>query len=141
MKESVQNFIRKCVKCQLKKLIRVKTKQKMVITTTPSTANQLVSLDILGPFPVSKNGYDNVLTIQCNFSKYCLVIPLKDATAEAVADAFIKRYICIFSSPTCILTDQGSNFMSKLKKDLAKIFKIEQVRTTAYHPESNGLLE
>ena len=94
-----------------------------------------VSLDIVGPFPVSKNGNNNILTIQCNFSKYYLAIPLRDATAESVADAFIKRFICIFGSPVRILTDQGSNFMSSLMKRDANKFRIKQIKTTAYYPQ------
>ena len=77
----------------------------MIITDTPMAPLEKVSLDIVGPFPVSENGHNNILTIQCNFSKYCLAISLRDATAESVADAFIKRFICIFVSPVTILTD------------------------------------
>ena len=82
IKDDVQNYFRKCLKCELKKLVRVKTKQPMIITDTPMAPLEKVSLDIVGPFPVSKNGHNNILTIQCNFSKYCLAIPLRDATAE-----------------------------------------------------------
>ena len=97
----------------------------MTITDTPMAPLKKVSLDVVGPFPVSKNGHNNILTIQCNFSKYCLAILLRDATAESVADAFIKRFICIFDSPVTILTDQGSNFMSSLMKRVAKKFRIK----------------
>ena len=100
-----------------------------------------VSLDIVDPFPVLKNGHNNILTIQWNFSKYCLVISLRDAAAESVADVFIKRFICIFDSPVTILTDQGSNFMSSVMRRVAKKFRIKQIKTTAYHPQSNGSLE
>jgi transposase InsO family protein len=126
---------------QMKKLVRVKTKQKMIISDTPMAPMEKVSLDIVGPFPVSKKGNNNILTIQCNFSKFCMAIPIQNATAEAVADAFIKRFICIFGAPLTILTDQGANFMSNLMKRVAKKFKISQVKTTAYHPQSNGSLE
>ena len=42
-----------------------------------------------------------------------------------------------------ILTDQGRNFLSNLmkKKKIAKRFKIKQIKTTAFHPQSNGSLE
>ena len=134
IKDDVQNYIRKCLKCQLKKLVRVKTKQLMIITDTPMAPLEKVSLDIVGPFTVSKNGHNNILTIQYNFSKYCLAIPLREATAESVADAFIKRFICIFGPPVTIFTDQGSNFMSSLMKRVAKKLRIKQIETTAYHP-------
>ena len=133
IKDDVQNYIRKCLKCELKKLVRVKTK--------PMAPLEKVSLDIVGLFPGSKNSHNNILTVQCDFSKYCLAISLRDATAESVADAFIKRFICIFGSPVTILKDQGSNLMSILIKRVAKKFRIKQIKTTAYHPQSNGSLE
>ena len=54
IKDEVQNYIRKCLKFQLKKLVRVKTKQPMIITDAPMAPLEKVSLDIVGPFPVSK---------------------------------------------------------------------------------------
>ena len=117
----------------------MKTKQPMIITDTPMAPLEKVSLDIVGPFPVSKSGHNNILTVQCNFSKYCLAILLRDATvAVPVADAFIKRFICIFGSPVTILTDQGSNFISSLMKRVAKKFRIKQIKTTGYLSQSNA---
>lgn len=40
-----------------------------------------------------------------------------------------------------ILTDQGSNFLSTLFKDVCKILKIKKIQCTAFHPETNGSLE
>lgn len=70
-----------------------------------------------------------------------IVTSLKDETAESIADAFIKRLICIFSSPKIVLTDNGRNFTSKLMKLLARRFKFSKIETTAFHPAINGSLE
>jgi len=48
MKKDIQNFIRKCRQCQLKKLTRINTKQPMIITDIPSSVFDKVSLDIIG---------------------------------------------------------------------------------------------
>jgi len=50
----VQNYIKRCMKCQIKKLVRVKTKQKMIITDTPQAPMELVCIDIVGPLPISQ---------------------------------------------------------------------------------------
>ena len=57
-----------------------------------------------------------------------------------ITDAFVKKFICIFGSPKEVLTDQGRDFLSNLLKRLAKLFRIKQFRTTAFHPQSNGSL-
>lgn len=66
---------------------------------------------------------------------------LKRATSLSIADAFLKNFICRFGAPKSLLTDQGSNFLSSLMKNLAKKFNIKQYKTTAYHPQSNGSIE
>jgi len=53
MKKDIQNFIQKCRQCQLKKLTRIKTKQPMIITDTPGSSFDKISLDIMGPLPIT----------------------------------------------------------------------------------------
>lgn len=141
MKKDIQNFIQQCRTCQLKKLVRVKTKNPMVITDTPGTAFDKVAMDIVGPLPITKNGNQYILTIQDLLTKYSIGIPLKGITSIEIADAFTKRFICTFGAPKAVLTDQGSNFLSALMKHVAKKFKIKQYKTTSYHPQSNGSIE
>ena len=74
-------------------------------------------------------------------SIYSLAIPLPNSLASTIADALVKKFICIFGSPRAVLTDQGKNFLSNLIRRLAKIFRIRQFKTTAFHPQSNGSLE
>lgn len=141
LKADVQSYINQCLPCQLKKLVRVKTKMPMTITDTPNMAMEKIAMDIVGPLPISRLGNKYILTIQCQLSKLCMAIPLAEATAITIADMLIKRWICVFGSPRVILTDQGTNFLSSLVKQIAKRFKIKQVKTTAFHPQSNGSLE
>lgn len=113
----------------------------MVLTDTPGTAFEKISMDIMGPLPTSKNGFTHILTIQDLLTKFSLAIPLRHTTSVAVADAFVNEFICVFGAPRIILTDQGSNFVSSLLKNVARRFKIRRVKTTAYRPQSNGSVE
>jgi hypothetical protein len=141
MKKDIQEFIQKCRKCQIKKLTRVKTKQPMIITDTPGTAFDKISLDIMGPLPITNKGNKYVLTIQDLLTKYSVAVPLQEASSLAIADAFLKCFICIYGAPRAILTDQGSNFLSAFIRNLTKKFNIQHYKTTAYHPQSNASLE
>ena len=114
MKVDIQKYIQGCLQCQIKKLVRVKTKNPLVITDTPTTAFEKISMDIVGPLPETKSGNLYILTIQDNFTKYSLAIPLHNHKVGTIADAFVKKFICIFGSPKGVLTDQGRNFLSNL---------------------------
>lgn len=56
MKRDIETYIRNCKDCQLKKLVRVKTRQPMVLTDTPGAAFDKVSMDIMGPLPTTGTG-------------------------------------------------------------------------------------
>ncbi|KAL6418729.1 hypothetical protein ACFW04_011838 [Cataglyphis niger] len=141
MKKDIQNFIQRCRQCQLKKLTRIKTKQPMVITDTPGSAFDKVFLDIIDPLPITNTGNQYILTMQDLLTKYSVAVPLREATSLAIADALTKNFICIYGTPEAILTDQGTNFLSALMRNLTKRFNIKHFKTTAYHPQSNGSIE
>ena len=141
LKTDVQQYIQQCLQCQLKKLVRVKTKQPMAITDTPGTSFDKVAMDIVGPLPKTMRGNEYILTLQDQLTKFCMGIPLPDQTSETIAEAFVDKFICVLGAPKAILTDQGRNFISELMKKIAKLFRIRKFRTTAFHPQSNGSLE
>lgn len=141
LKDDVRNYIKTCVGCQTKKMVRLKTRQPMTLTDTPGNAFDKVALDIVGPLPPSPSNKTHILTIQDLLTKYSIAVPLQQTTSRDISDAFINNFVCIFGSPKAILTDQGTNFTSAFLKHVAKRFRINQVKTTAFHPQSNGSLE
>ena len=110
----------------------------MVITNTPIKTFDKIAMDIVGPFNTTKNNNKYLLSIQDQLSKFIILACLRDQTAESASDAFIKKFICIFGTPKIVLTDRGTNFTSKLMKQIAKRFKFDKIETTAFSPQSNG---
>jgi hypothetical protein len=141
MEQDVIQHIKQCKVCQLNKETQRNIKLPLTITDTKSTPWEKVYLDIVGPLTQTENGMKYVLTCQDNLSKYLVAIPIENQTAESVAEALVKTIILIYGIPNEIVTDQGTNFMSNVFKRVCKLFKIEKICTTAYHPESNGALE
>ena len=43
--------------------------------------------------------------------------------------------------PASILSDRGRNFMSKLVSALCDIFQVTKLRTSSFHPQTNGICE
>ena len=141
MKSDIQKYIQQCLQCQLKKLVRVKTKNPMIITDTPGIASWKISMDIVVKLPITSSQNQYILTIQANFTKYSLAFPLPSNQASTIADAFLKKFICIYGSPKAVLTDQGTDFLSNLMRKMAKRFRIRQFKTTVYHRHWNEALE
>lgn len=57
------------------------------------------------------------------------------------SENFFTHWISRFGSPRLITTDQGTQFEAQLFNALTSLVGTERYRTTAYHPESNGIIE
>ncbi|GFT54947.1 integrase catalytic domain-containing protein [Trichonephila clavipes] len=75
------------------------------------------------------------------FSKWPEAQPLKDITAETVAEAFFSSWVSRFGTPAILTTDRGRQFESSLFKALGKLLGVQKCRTTGYHPQANGMIE
>jgi hypothetical protein len=68
-------------------------------------------------------------------------IPLSGTAAADCAVALFSGWIQRFGDPAVITSDRVAQFTSSLWNALCTILAISHVKTTAYHPQSNGLVE
>ena len=99
-----------------------------------------VTADVVGPFPLSRQENRYILVLVDYFTRWVEAFPLPDQRADKVAQV-VMRFICRFSAPLELHTDQGRNFESTLFGEVCKLLEIHRTQITAYHPSSNGLVE
>ena len=135
----ILDWCRQCERCQkAKKANESKAPlQPIPVLTEPF---EKLAFDLVGPFPRSVDGFKYVLTGICLATRYPEAIPLKDIRAETVAEGMVEVF-SRSSIPRQLLTDQGSQFVGQLTTQLCRKLNIEKLRTTPYHPQSNGCLE
>ena len=68
-------------------------------------------------------------------------VPLTSTTAADCAAALLQGWIQRFGLPGIITSDRGPQFTSALWAALCSLLSIKHTQTTAYHPQSNGLVE
>ena len=68
------------------------------------------------------------------------MVPLRSIDAEHIAEELIKVFARV-GVPWEILTDQGSNFTSKLLAELYRLLHIHAILNSLYHPQTDGLVE
>ena len=70
---------------------------------------QDLSIDIK-TMPQAFRGYHLLLVITCNQTNFTIVVPLRDRTAQKVAEALIYRVIYLFGPPRQIICDKTTEF-------------------------------
>ena len=63
---------------------------------------------------------------------------LRDGILHCV---FVNEFMCGFGVPDSVHTDQGKIFQAKILKEICTLLDIKKTRTTAYRPQSDGLVE
>nr|VZI16937.1 unnamed protein product [Spirometra erinaceieuropaei] len=139
MHKDLKAWTRACIPCQRSKIQR---HNKAPIGTFPGPGARFshVHLDIVGPLPLS-NGCSYLLTCVDWFTRWPEAIPLPDIAAPTVVKAFLSRWVAIFGAPSTITTDSGAQFESNLFQSLPSFLGCTRIRTTAYHPAANGMVE
>lgn len=136
---NVVTFCKNCTDCQRSKISR-HTKLDPMHFVAPDGRFTHLHLDIVGPLPPSE-GFVYLLTIVDRFSRWPEAVPLRDISATTVVRAFYDCWVSRFGAPATITTDQGPQFESQLFTALLKFLGTQRIRTTAYHPASNGMVE
>ena len=138
--KDVEEWCRTCTECQHRKSPRSMNRAPLQSIDTGEGPFEKIALDILKlPVTARKNQY--VLLIEDYFSKWVEAFPLTRTVAPSVAQCVLNGWVSRFGCPFSILSDQGSEFESKLFKCLNNMLQSSKLRTTTYHPRTDGMVE
>ena len=136
MATDVREHIRTCERCTHFKLPHERAE---MMTITSSYPLELIYLDFL--MIGTKNNSNknvNVLIVTDHFTRYAAAYITPKQTAPIVAMVLWENCLVNYGWPEKILTDQRKNFESSLVRELYKLVGVQKLRTTPYHPETNG---
>ena len=139
MFSDVAEYCWRCPECQ-KTAEGSQIRVPLVPSPVIKEAFERIAMDIVGPLPHSRRGNQCILVV-CNYAtRYPEAIPLRSIDAGTVAEHLIHLFsrVCISKE---ILSDQGTNFMSQLLKELYNLLNISQIQASLYHPQADGLVE
>ena len=138
LNEDVSRWARECLPCQQAKITR-HTVPPIGDFAVPDRRFDHVHLDLV-TLPLS-NGYRHLLTAVDRFTRWPVAVPIPDISAQSVIDAFVSGWIQNFGIPSTVTSDRGSQFSSAIFQQMTRIWGIETILTTPYHPEANGMVE
>ncbi|KII60618.1 Retrovirus-related Pol polyprotein from transposon 17.6 [Thelohanellus kitauei] len=140
MYRDVKDYIQSCEPCLLYKHQQTPPKCKLV-PIIPTAPLHTWHIDYIGPLPTTPMGNKYILLMVDQFTKWPEAVATRNQDAETTANIFMGNIVSRFGVPKKIITDQGRQFESATFKGLCEGLEIEKARTSAYHPQSNGIAE
>ena len=138
MNLDITNHVAQCVSCAQTK--GTTHTAPMLEYPTPSGPFDTIAIDLL-QLPRSHQGSTYVLVCVDHFSRFVILAPLPNKSAPVVAHALVSRVLCQFTTPSVLLSDNGTEFKNEVLQNICQQYNIAQCFITAHHPASNGLVE
>jgi len=83
----------------------------------------------------------NILVVTDHFTRLAQAYVTPNQTAATTAKCLWENYFSSYGLPEKLLSDQGRNFESAIIKHLCVLAQARKIRTTPYHPQTNGQCE
>ena len=99
---------------------------------------QIVHIDFLTIESGKKDKDHNVLVVTDQFTRFVQAFVTTSQTAQTTAKTPWDKYFVYYGFPEMIISDQGRNFESRVISELCKLGRVKELRTSPYHPQSNG---
>jgi transposase InsO family protein len=135
--KDVKDYVRRCETCAKYKVPQLPPIGHMGKHREVSQPFQIVSLDLMGPFPRSKSGNTMLLVVSCWFSKFVLLYPLRNGKVSNIIRIIEEQIFLMFGVPKVIICDNGKQFTSNQFKELLEDYNTEIWFTPYYHPQAN----
>ncbi len=134
MRNSVQKYIQHCKICQESKAFRI----------PPAPASgfkcnapfDLITIDLMGPYTKGRHQSTHLLVCVDYFTRYVELFPLRQTKSEVIISK-LWELCCRWGLPKVILSDNATNFTSKLYTDWCVSLGIKPFYISAYHPQAN----
>uniref|UniRef100_A0A669D272 Gypsy retrotransposon integrase-like protein 1 n=1 Tax=Oreochromis niloticus TaxID=8128 RepID=A0A669D272_ORENI len=139
MYTELQQFCKSCQICQLtlNKGVARAHLQPLPVIETPF---ERIGMDVVGPLERSSSGNRYILVICDYATRYPEAFPLRSVKARQVANCLLQLFSRVGIAKE-VLTDCGTNFQSKFLQQVYRLLGIKGIKTTPYHPQSDGLVE
>lgn len=142
MSKIVEAYRKKCVSGEVNTNQRHMPFGELQPIACPPTIFHTLNMDMIVKLPVTKAGFDSILTVVDRFSKAIRLLPGRENySAIEWAEVFFAQVYTKWGLPKAIITDRGSQFGNRFWKALFDKLNCSLLTTTAYHPQGDGAAE
>jgi hypothetical protein len=137
--QDATELVKSCEACQFHAK-QIHTPAQALQMIPPSWPFVVRGVDILGPFPRAVGGYHFLFVAIDKFTKWPEATPVVSIT-QGVVVAFLMSIVYRFGVPSRIITDNRTQFKSRLFQEYCEGIGTQFCFASVAHPRSNGQAE
>jgi hypothetical protein len=141
MQIEIAHYVARCDTCRRVKAIYMKTAGPLQSLPIPTWKGEDISMDFIVGLPRNTKGYDSIWVMVDQLTKISHFLPVKtDHPVTVYAQLYIARLLSLHGVPKTIVSDHGSQFVSKFWEELHKSLGTKLLHSSAYHLQTRGRL-
>lgn len=136
LSKDVNEYVRSCHQCAKCKANN-HPDRGAILARSPSGVWESISVDLMGPYPRTKNGKRYIFVITDGFTKWIETFTLAVASVNKLVSILETEVFARYGYPKNCLSDNGPQFRSKCWKDKGKEWGVEMWTSPGYFPQAN----
>ena len=142
IRDEVEDYCRSCEVCAAHKSSNQLPAGLLRPLPIPDEPWQVIGIDFVGPLPLSKEGYDFIMTVTDKFSKYLLLAACRTTIdMPQAARLLLNMLLPQHAMPEAIISDRDPRFTGSMWAEAMRTLGIKLKTSTAYHPQTDGQTE
>ena len=137
MRSDIVFYVQNCTTCSLVKRAQQTIVPPMRSPLTPQQPGTKWSLDFLERLVETPEGFKHVLIAVENTTTFVVAEPVKDLTAETVAEFIYRRIFTTFGIAKTIHSDNGAAFRGRLVQLMSARLGVEVTHSLPMHSRGN----
>jgi hypothetical protein len=135
-KNDVRQYVGACHVCACTKPLNARSDDP-ISTRTPRQPWEVISIDLMGPYPRTSRGKSYILVATDCFSRWTEAYPLGTATTKTITETLEREFFSRFGYPRVCLSDNGPQFVSNEMVNVLDKWGAIGWTTPVYHPRAN----
>lgn len=142
MRRDVTNYVNACEACQRNKASNQRIPGLLQPLEIPTAPWETITMDLIGPLPVSPKGHDAILVFVDKLTKMVRLVPTDmQLTSKGLAQLFRDTIFRLHGLPRSIISDRDTRITAGFWRELMQQLGVELKLSTARHPQTDGQTE
>ena len=122
---------------------QVKLRNSVYVTPVPPVAVPFDrwGLDFVGRLSETRNGNKFIITAIDYASRWLVARAVKTMEENVVVDFLYREIFSNYGVPSEIINDRGMSFLGAGVQEFIRKYQIHHLKTSPYHPQTNGMVE